>query len=66
MSPKILRRCDVCKGFHTSYLVADASSGNRYLCYKCWKALYGAQPTPGSDRQEPGPAADVPPPRRGE
>ena len=38
MTPKILRRCDVCKRFHAEYRVVAPDQGIRYLCYECWKA----------------------------
>jgi hypothetical protein len=37
MSPKILRRCSICKRFHASYRVEDPALGIGYLCYDCWK-----------------------------
>ncbi len=41
MARHILRRCDVCKHYHVSYVVEDAEFGTRHLCTTCWKALYG-------------------------
>lgn len=38
MSPKILRRCTICKRFHASYLVEDRNYGKCYLCYSCWES----------------------------
>jgi len=38
MSPKILRRCTICRKFHAAYLVEDREFGKRYLCYSCWES----------------------------
>ncbi len=50
MSPKILRRCTICKKFHASYLVEDSQLGKCYLCYTCWKARQDS--TPDSQEQQ--------------
>ena len=46
-----LRRCDVCKRYHVSYVVEDAVSGKRHLCTTCWKALYG-EPSRAETKEE--------------
>lgn len=44
MSRYKLRRCDLCKGYHVSYVVPEEQSGNKlYLCYTCWKARQAEQ-----------------------
>jgi hypothetical protein len=49
MSRYKLRRCDLCKGYHVSYVVPDAQLGNKlYLCYTCWKASQAEQPARGN------------------
>jgi len=40
MTPKILRRCDICGRFHASYLVPADDGPPRYYCYDCWKARF--------------------------
>jgi hypothetical protein len=44
MSPKILRRCSICKNFHASFLVIDPQQGKLYLCKDCWKARFSPKP----------------------
>ena len=52
MSPKILRRCDVCGRFHEGYIVPDPERGGKaYYCYDCWKAKYAAQPKLATDQE---------------
>jgi hypothetical protein len=52
LSPKILRRCDVCGRFHASYIVPDPERGGKaYYCNDCWKAKYTTQPPPASDQE---------------
>lgn len=38
MSPKVLRRCSICKKFHAAYVVEDPQLGKLHLCLSCWKA----------------------------
>ena len=38
MSPKILRRCTICRKFHASYLMEDTEFGKCCLCCSCWKS----------------------------
>lgn len=51
----LLRRCDVCKRFHASYLV-ERGEGDLHLCADCWRALYAPKlPTdadPGGTRTD--------------
>lgn len=54
MSPKILRRCDICGKYHVAYVVEDPSLGKLYLCQACWKAriireMAGTPANPTSD-----------------
>lgn len=38
MSPKILRRCTICKRYGAAYLVNDPLLGGKaYLCHDCWQ-----------------------------
>ncbi len=53
MTPKILRRCGVCKRYHAAYRVVGSEQIIRYLRYDCWHALEGSQAAlpPRTDEQ---------------
>lgn len=55
MARKILRRCDICKRFHASYVVTDPQTGEkRVVCTDCWKAKFaGKVPTETEPGQKP-------------
>jgi hypothetical protein len=53
MSPKVLRRCDVCGKFHASYLVPDFQGRPARLCYDCWKGLYAAPQREEAEARKP-------------
>jgi hypothetical protein len=51
MSPKVLRRCSICKKFHAAYLVEDPQLGKVYLCYSCWTARWANPPLLETDQK---------------
>lgn len=60
MSPKILRRCSICKKYHASYRVEHPQLGVLLLCYTCWSAVQDASTPP----EAPAPKHDPPPPTK--
>lgn len=62
MSPKILRRCSICKKFHASYRVEHPQLGVLHLCTTCWSTTQAASTPP----EAPAPAqTDTSPPATG-
>jgi hypothetical protein len=51
MVPKILRRCEVCGSYVTSYLAVDIQLSTRYYCHECWNKLKADTGSHPSDKQ---------------
>jgi hypothetical protein len=51
MTPKVLRRFDVCGQFHAAYRVQAEDSQPHYYCYDCWKARFDASLPQTKDKE---------------